>query len=152
MPNPFDPEIVLGRPLMAILGTIAADGSPCTAPVWYHWEDGALFMLGDATGSNVARLTYDPRASVEITDYDNAAGRLLHLGLRGTATIQPMDPDLFRRVLTRYLGAQADWNSWFIDNIARINEPDGRLIRLEPDSIFTNNVSYFRSGPDLSAP
>ena len=31
-------------------------------------------------------------------------------------------------------------------------DPDGRLIRLAPDSVFTNNVSYFLNGPDLSWP
>jgi hypothetical protein len=152
VPTPFDPEIVLACPLMATLGTLAADGAPRTAPVWYHWDGGAPFMLGAAQGSSVQRLARDPRASVEITDYDNTAGRLLHLGLRGMATVVPMDPAIFRRLLTRYLGAQQDWNPWFIANVARIDDPDGRLIRLEPERIFTNNVSFFRTGPDLAAP
>ena len=153
MPRAFDPEIVLARPLMATLGTVAADGGPRTAPVWYHWEDGRLFMLGNQSGSSVRRIEADPRVTVEITDYDNAAGRLLHLGLRGRAEIRPMDPDLFRRLLARYLGPDpARWNPWFVDTIARIEDPAGRLIALRPESVFTNNVSYFRTGPDLAHP
>ena len=66
------------------------------------------------------------------------------------ATVEPMDTDLFRRLLTRYLGAQDTWNPWFIENVAKIDAPEGRLIRLVPDSTFSNDVSYFRTGPDLA--
>lgn len=147
MAHPFDPDILLSRPLMANLATVDATGAPCNAPVWFHWEQGALWMLGSAEGSTVRRLLGDPRCAVEIVAFDRTGGILLHLGLRGSASVQPMDPDLFRRLLTRYLGPSDDWNPWFIDNIARIDDPAGRLIRLDPDSIFTNDVSYFRTGP-----
>lgn len=152
MPEPFDPEEVLRLPLMAVLGTVAEDGGPRTAPVWYAWEAGALWMLSDETASSARRISRDPRVSVEITDYDNAAGRLRHIGLRGRASVERMDPALFRRLLTRYLGAPEKWNPWFIDTVARIEDPSGRLIRLQPDSVFTNDVSYFRTGPDLATP
>jgi len=152
VPTPFDPDILLAHPFMATLGTVATDGSPRTAPVWYLWEGGILYMLGAMGGASTQRIAADPRVSVEITDYDNTSGRLLHLGLRGRARIAPMDPHLFERLLLRYLGPRADWNSWFIEHIARIDDPDGRLICLTPESIFTNNVSFFRTGPDLYAP
>jgi hypothetical protein len=148
----FDPELVLGLPLMANLATLCEEG-PRNAPVWFQWEDGALWMPGSADGSSVRRIEADPRAAVEIVHYHNAAGILAHLGMRGRATIEPMDPDIFRRLLARYLGPdEAAWNPWFIDTVARIDDPDGRLIRLVPDSIFTNNVSFFRTGPKLAWP
>lgn len=153
MPRAFDPIAVLSKPLMATLSSLSEDGAPRTAPVWYIWEDEALWMLGGADGSTVRRLGRDPRCSVEITDFDREAGILLHVGLRGTADITPMDTDRFRRLLQLYLdGGEATWNPWFIDNVACIDDPDGRMIRLAPDSIFTNNVSYFRTGPDLAWP
>lgn len=150
MPRPFDPETVLRLPLMATLGTIAEDGEPCTAPVWFAWEGGALWMLGNREGSSVRRVARDPRVSVEIVAYDNAGGVLRHLGMRGRAEVRPMDPALFRRLLRRYLGPEEAWNPWFIEQVARIDDPDGRLIRLVPDSVFTNDVSYFRTGPALA--
>ncbi len=62
-----------------------------------------------------------------------------------------MDRTRFRRLLAKYLGPDPDhWNPWFIDNIAQIDYPERRLFRLSQESIFTNNVSYFRSGPDLA--
>ncbi|MFZ5964103.1 pyridoxamine 5'-phosphate oxidase family protein [Thalassococcus sp. BH17M4-6] len=150
MPQPFDPQEVLRLPLMATLCTLAEDGAPRSAPCWFAWEEAALWLLSDRGASSARRIAGDARVSVEIVDYDNPAGRLRHLGLRGTATVEPMDQSLFRRLLTRHLGAPETWNPWFIDNVARIDAPDGRLIRVAPDSIFTNDVSYFRTGPDLA--
>ncbi len=152
MPRPFDPKDVLCRPLMANLATQAPDG-PRNAPVWFIWEEGALWMLGSETSRSVARLLADPACAVEIVHFDNVAGILLHLGLRGRASVEPMDAPRFRRLLARYLGPdESAWNPWFITHIAAIDDPAGRWIRLVPDSTFTNNVSYFRSGPDLAWP
>jgi hypothetical protein len=149
---PFDPDVLLALPLMANLATISDDG-PRNAPVWFLWEDAALWMLGSEGSSSVRRLARDPRCAVEIVHYDNARGILAHLGLRGRATVGPMESPRFRRLLGKYLGPhEARWNAWFVDNIARIDDPEGRLIRFDPDSVFTNNVSYFRTGPDLAWP
>lgn len=147
---PFDPAPVLALPLMANLATLSPDG-PRNAPVWFLWEDGALWMPSATSSSSTARLAADPRAAVEIVKFDAAEGILLHLGLRGRAEVVPMDVPLFRRLLAKYLGAdEAGWNPWFIANVARFDDPDGRFVRLVPDSIFTNNVSFFRTGPALA--
>lgn len=152
MGNTFDPLVLLEQPLMAILSTICPSG-PCNSPVWYVWEEEALWMLGSRTGSSVHRLESDRRCAVEIVDFRRDDGILLHLGLRGRASVEPMCPERFRRLLDRYLGPdRSTWNPWFIENIARIEDPDGRFIRLVPESTFTNNVSYFRTGPELAWP
>ncbi|MGB0497642.1 MAG: pyridoxamine 5'-phosphate oxidase family protein [Rubricella sp.] len=151
MGRPFDPARVLAKPLMANLATVSAEG-PRNAPVWFLWEDGALWMPGSVGASSVARIGADPRCAVEIVDFDPAVGILLHLGLRGRASLEPMDPALFRRLLAKYLGPdEAAWNAWFVENVARIEDPAGRLIRLRPDSVFTNDVSHFRTGPDYAS-
>jgi hypothetical protein len=148
----FDPDDVLLRPLMANLATVSADGAPRNAPVWFLWEDGVMWMLGDEGASTVSRLSNDPRCAVEVVDFDDLRGILLHCGLRGAASIEPNDPALFRRLLRKYLGPEDGWNGWFVDNVAKIESPSGRMIKLVPDSIFTNNVSYFRTGPALAWP
>ncbi|MBF9034135.1 pyridoxamine 5'-phosphate oxidase [Rhodobacterales bacterium HKCCE2091] len=149
---PFDPAAVLALPLMANLATMSPDG-PRNAPVWFAWEDDTLWMLGGASGSSVRRIAADPRVAVEIVHYDNAGGVLAHLGFRGRAEIVPMDPDRFRRLLARYLDPDpARWNPWFVENVARIDDPAGRMIRLAPETTFTNNVSFFRTGPELAWP
>lgn len=150
--TPFDPDELLNAPLMANLATGSPDG-PRNAPVWFLWEGAALWMPGSKSNASVRRLQADPRCAVEIVRFDNDAGILLHLGLRGHASVEPNDPALFRRLLVKYLGPDPDtWNSWFIDEIARIDDPAGRLIRLVPGSTFTNNVSFFRTGPDYAWP
>ena len=152
MARPFDPEALLSRPLMANLATVAPGGAPRNAPVWFLWEDGALWMPADAGNSSVRRLGADPRVAVEIVEFDRQAGVLRHLGLRGSATVEPLCPDRFRRLLVRYLGPAEGWNPWFIANVARIDDPEGRMIQLVPDSVFTNDVSFFRTGPELAGP
>lgn len=151
MATEFDPLLVLTRPLIASLATVTSKGEPRNTPVWFAWEDGALWMLSDASSSSARRVASNPNVAVDIVDYDNDVGILRHLGLRGEATAEPMNPDLFRRLLRRYLGPEDTQNQWFIENVARIDDPTGRLIRLAPASIFTNDVSYFRTGPDLAA-
>lgn len=148
----FDPDDVLGRPLMANLATVDDDGSPRNAPVWFLWESGTMWMLGAENTSTVRRLSADPRCAVEVVDFDLGGGILLHCGLRGRASVEPNDPALFRRLLQKYLGPPEGWNAWFIDNVAKIDSPTGRMIKLVPDSIFTNNVSYFKTGPALAWP
>ncbi len=148
----LDPDIVLSRPLMANLATVSADGAPRNAPVWFAWEDGVLWMLSDASSSSAARVAANPNVAVEVVDYDNKRGLLRHVGLRGQARVEPMDTALFKRLLRRYLGPEDTQNQWFVDTIARIEDPDGRLIRLAPDSIFAKDVSYFRTGPDVAKP
>ncbi|MFD1341140.1 pyridoxamine 5'-phosphate oxidase family protein [Litorisediminicola beolgyonensis] len=147
MGRPFDPHLLLTAPLMAVLSTVSETGAPRNAPVWYAWEEDALWMLSHDGASSLRRIAANAEVSVEILDYDNGAGRLRHLGLRGQAEIHPMDPPFFRRLLARYLGPEPTWNRWFIETVARIDDPDGRLIRLVPSSVFTNDVSHFRTGP-----
>ena len=143
---------VLSLPLMANLATVTSDGAPRNAPVWFAWEENAIWMLSEAGASSARRVATNPNVAVEIVHYDNAAGLLRHVGLRGTATVEPMNPALFRRLLHRYLGPEETQNDWFVTQIARIDDPDGLLIRLAPDTTFTNDVSYFRSGPTLATP
>ncbi len=152
MAQTFDPEQILQLPLMANLATASRDG-PRNAPVWFIWENRALWLLSSKNSKSVIRLHDDPKCAVEIVHYDNIKGILLHLGLRGEASIEPSSSNRFRRLLTKYLGEdESSWNEWFVENIARIDDPSTRMIKLIPSSIFTNNVSFFRTGPELAWP
>lgn len=151
MPNAFAREDVLRLPLIANLATCGADCTPRNAPVWYHWERGALYMLSDENSSSARWILHNPHIAVEVVDYDNGQGVMRHVGLRGRATVAAMDQALFCRLLARYLGPDETlWNPWFIEIVARIPDPSGRLIWLAPESIFTNGVSFFRTGPQLA--
>jgi len=103
MATKFNPTDILNLPLMANLTTIADDGSPRNAPMWFIWENDAVWLLGSTDTSSVKRVERDPRCTVEIVHFDSDAGILLHLGLRGVASIDPMSPARFRRLLRKYL-------------------------------------------------
>lgn len=77
---------------------------PRNAPVWYHWEEGTLYMLSDETSSSARRILHNPQIAVEVVEYDNGQGVMRHVGLRGRATVAAMDQALFRRLLARYIG------------------------------------------------
>lgn len=150
MAQSFEPGELLHQPLMANLATVCPEG-PRNSPVWFIWEENALWMPGNADGSPVRRLNENPQCAVEIVRFDNKRGILLHLGLRGDATIEAVTVSRFKRLLSKYLGSdETMWNTWFINNIARIDDPNGRMIKLVPHSTFTNDVSCFRTGPDLA--
>ncbi|MER9411492.1 pyridoxamine 5'-phosphate oxidase family protein [Mesorhizobium sp. M0589] len=87
---------------MANLATVTPDGAPRNAPMWFIWEDAAIWLLGSTGASAVKHLERDPRCAVEIVHFDNEAGILLHLGLRGVATIEAMAPNRFKRPLHKY--------------------------------------------------
>nr|WP_281376670.1 pyridoxamine 5'-phosphate oxidase family protein [Rubricella aquisinus] len=138
--------------MMAHLATQGADG-PRTSPVWFLWEEGAVWMLGAEGSSSTERLMQHPACAVDIVDFDVDRGILLHLGLRGHADVLPKDPARFRRLLAKYLGPdEAQWNTWFVEQVADVENDENRFLRLVPESIFTNNVSYFRTGPDRIDP
>tara|TARA_B100000780_G_scaffold258386_1_gene208710 strand:+ start:298 stop:471 length:174 start_codon:yes stop_codon:yes gene_type:complete len=52
----FHPSELLERPLMANVARVAADGTPRNAPMWYIWEENAIWLLGPTSFSSVKRL------------------------------------------------------------------------------------------------
>jgi hypothetical protein len=138
----FDIEEFLNRPLFAHLAALGEAG-PCETPVWFSWEDGALWIIATSKGSFARRLLKDERAAIGIVDFDLKRGFLQHLGMRGVATVLPMAVDRRTRLVTRYLGNEATWNSWFKANVV---ERQDVLVKFVPDTVFARDQSYFRRG------
>ncbi len=61
-------EQFLKRTLVAVIGTIDAHGRPRTAPIWYHWEDGAAYMFTDRSTLKWRNILRNPQASLCIDD------------------------------------------------------------------------------------
>jgi hypothetical protein len=143
----FAPELVLSQPLMAHLATASPEG-PRDSPVWFHWEDGVIWLIGTSDDSFPARLRADPRCALNVVDFDAARGILRHVGIRGEATVLPMDRQRLHRLLARYLGPdQKEWNPWFQETIVA---PLDLMIRITPASLIARDMSYFRTGPDFA--
>jgi hypothetical protein len=138
----FDIDEFLRRPLFAHLATASEDG-PRESPVWFLWEEGAIWLIGNSRDSFPNRIRRDGRCAIGIVDFDLRRGFLQHVGLRGVAAAVPLDRGRLYRLLRRYLGDdEAAWNPWF-----RANVIDGLdlMVRFEPTSIVARDQSYFAS-------
>lgn len=147
MPD-FDPDVVLSKPLMAHLASSSPNG-PCDSPVWYLWEDGAIWLIGNSGDSFPKRLRAEPRCAIGVVDFDADRGVLRHVGIRGVAAVQEMNQPRLERLLTRYLGGDKNlWNKWFTENIV-----DGLDLMIcvtpETEGIVARDMSYFKTGPAL---
>jgi len=136
----FDINAFLQRPLFAHLATVSEEG-PCESPVWFLWEDHALWLIADEHSSYAKRLEKDSRAAVGIVDFDLERGFLQHVGMRGTARVFPMDKQRLQRLLARYLGPESEWDDWFKQNVI---DRQSRMIQIMPSTVVARDQSYFR--------
>ncbi len=136
----FDICEVLNKPLFAHLATHSPDG-PRESPVWFLWEDSALWFIGSTRDSFPKRIKADGRCAVGIVDFDLAGGFLRHVGFRGFATVEALDSKRLVRFLHRYLGAPSEWNPKFKTEII-----DGLdlMIKFTPSTIIARDQSYFK--------
>jgi Pyridoxamine 5'-phosphate oxidase len=101
-PRSVDLDEFLSRPLIAHLAT-SSDEGPRESPVWFLWEEGALWILGSRRSDSFpARIEGEPRCAVGIIDFDRTTGLVQHVGLRGHATIEESDSQRGKRLLARY--------------------------------------------------
>jgi hypothetical protein len=94
-------------------------------------------------------LQNDPRCALSIVDFNLDLGILLHVGIRGKATLQQVNPERLKRFVGKYLGsATENWNNWFVKNIV---DPLNVMIEIDPKTVVAKDVSFFKSGPDLAS-
>lgn len=148
MNKDFDIEIVLSKPVMAHLATECAEG-PRSSPLWFLYEDKKIWLFGTDKDSFVKRLQNDPRCALSIVEFNLELGILLHVGIRGRATLQKVAPERLQRFVGKYLGpAPQTWNHWFVENIVH---PLNVMIEVDPKTVVAKDVSFFKTGPDLAS-
>lgn len=139
----FDLDAFLARPLMAHLATGSPEGAR-ESPLWFLWEDAAVWFIGTSRDSFPRRVAQDGRCAVGVVEFDLFRGVLLHVGMRGDATVVPLDRDRLHRLLRRYLGEDHDgWNPEFRRSVI-----DGLdlMVRFVPTSVVVRDQSYFAVG------
>lgn len=138
-----DLDEFLSRPLFAYLGT-CCDAGPRVSPVWFVWEDGAVWIIGSQeTDTFPARIERDPRCSLAFVDFDRLGGLVHHVGMRGRASVERYDRERARRILARYLGDNVDvWDPRFRDSMTDVSNV---LIRFEPETAVARDQSYLSS-------
>ena len=135
----FDLEEFLSRPLFAHLAT-ASEHGPRHSPVWFSWEEGALWIIGDSGDTFPKRVEGEPRCAIGIVDFDQKTGLVQHAGFRGRATVEPYDRNRVRRLFSRYLeGEKAEWDDVFGE---ALNDSSLVFIRYEPETVVVRDQSY----------
>ena len=144
----FDIDAFLAAPRVAHLAT-SSDQGACDSPVWFLWEAGALWLVGNTRDTFPKRLAREPRCAIGIVEFDLRAGVLRHVGIRGTATIGPLDRARLGRLLRRYLGEDEAW--WNAEFRRAVNDRLDLMIRIDPTSIVVRDQSYFANASPLRA-
>ena len=130
---------ILSRPLFAHLATSSEQG-PRESPVWFLWEDGALWIIGhNKTDTFPKRSEREPRCAIGVVDFDASTGLVQHVGFRGRAYLMPHDPERMEQVLSRYMGGMGRWDSRFVEILG---DADYIFIRFEPETAVVRDQSY----------
>jgi len=130
----------LARPLFAHLATTAPTG-PASAPVWFAWEGGALWIIGnDRRDAFPAHIQRAPRCALSIVDFDRARGLVQQVELRGRAVVARWEQGRAVRLLQRYLGGQpAQWDPQLRGGL---DAAGNVFIRFTPALILAQDASY----------
>lgn len=134
-------EAVLSRPLFCFLAT-TDDGSPRVSPLWFLWEDDAIWIIGDRRKTYPSRIERNPETALAIVEFDRTTGTVHHVGMRGRATVDPLDPARAERLLGTYLGPEREeWDEPFFGDPY---EWDDRMvmIRFDPETVVARDQSY----------
>jgi hypothetical protein len=130
---------ILTRPLFAHLATGSAEG-PRESPVWFLWEDEALWMIGNyELDSFPKRIEEEPRCAIGVVDFNVSSGLVQHVGFRGRARLEPHDRERMKRLLGRYMGEMRNWDERFVEIL---DDTNYIFIRFEPDTAVVRDQSY----------
>ncbi|MDZ7747278.1 MAG: pyridoxamine 5'-phosphate oxidase family protein [Halobacteriales archaeon] len=134
----------LARPLFAHIATASPDG-PRDSPVWFLYDEGTETVWIDAdraSNSFTDRIDDDERVAVGVVDSEPARGLIQHVGVRGTATLEPFDADRTEKLYAKYLGADPEtWDDRFRSYIEQPPE-SATLVRVDPATVVARDQSY----------
>jgi hypothetical protein len=137
----FNINEFLTQPLMAHLAIGSPDGAR-ESPVWFLWEEGSVWLVGNSRDTFPQRIRQDPRCAIGTVQFNADSGVLRHVGIRGVAEILPLNEDRLRGLLRRYLGEdEARRDPCFRRNIM---EGLDLMVRVIPGTIVAREQSYFK--------
>lgn len=112
----------LQQPLTARVAT----NGPTVRPTWYHWEDGAFWILTGPWARLAGLVRRDPAV------------------VRGRAELVPFDVPRGRRKLRRYLGEdETHWDARFRSYLLDDSAEKGTVwLRMRPDSLRAKDLSF----------
>ena len=133
------PEITefLTRKLIGRLATALPDGQPHVVPVWFLWDDGAIWISSYRSTRKVIDIERNNKCAIVI-DIEKADGGLTAVMLEGTSELVDTPvinvKERIERIYIKYLGndgvLEADPQTW-------LNSPENVLIKLTPTRMKT---------------
>jgi PPOX class probable F420-dependent enzyme len=87
---------------VAVLATVAADGSPMLTPIWYLYRDGRILMRTDKQSVKTRNIERDPRVTVCVQD---ERAPYASVTVYGKAVVEPAHEGLGAVMAKHYLGA-----------------------------------------------
>jgi len=90
-PNQEERTTRLKTDLIAWLATVRPDGRPHLVPVWFWWHLDELIVIAEPGSQKVKNLKANPRLSIALDDSNRGTTPIM---LEGTATLDPVSPDL----------------------------------------------------------
>lgn len=133
--NNLDPQQVeafLSEPNLARLATISKNGHPHVVPVWFLWEDGAVWISAYRSTRKAKHLLMDKRCAL-VVDVKKAEHGVTGVLFEGEVEIfETSQPDIrgrIERIYLKYLGQEGikdkDPQDW-------LASPENMLIKLTP--------------------
>ena len=123
-------EEYLRRPLVAVISTVDASNNPRSAPIWFHWEDGAAYMFTGRTTQKWRNIQRNPRASLCV-DWREPPYESVIMDGRVEEVARPVF-DLVLSMALRYYGEEK--GRAFAEGY-RDNPDDVAVFRLVPERI-----------------
>jgi PPOX class probable F420-dependent enzyme len=100
---PDSARALVDRPVLAVITTLASDGSPHSTPVWIT-RDGDELLVNTATGrAKVRNVERDPRVAVCMVDPEDPMNALAVMGTVVELTTDGAD-DLIDELSLKYTG------------------------------------------------
>ncbi len=119
----------LERPLVAVMVTLRADGSPHAIPIWYEYRDGEFIVFTSDTFVRVKNLRRDSRAAITVSTHDEP---YMYVSAEGPVVITSEGvAETGLSIARRYMGEDAQQ---FLDDVY---DEHSVLLRLTPERILT---------------
>ena len=122
---------------VAVLGTIAEDGTPVLTPIWYLYRDGRLLMRTGKDSVKARNIQRDPRVTVCVQDERPPYASIT---VYGRAAIEPEHEGLAAEIARRYLGGVAG-AAYLRVAAENIQESGEVTLAVTPERVLTQDFS-----------
>jgi PPOX class probable F420-dependent enzyme len=119
-----------------VIATVAKDGTPRAAPVWFVYEGGALFIWTDAGRAWVRNIARQAAVTVAVAEHEAPFAAAV---LRGSATVHdnvPWGKETIRAITKKYIA------SGEVDDYMRQWEHLKTIVRVEVGKVTGWGTGY----------